>query len=190
MFNLDTDDEKREKVASHEFIDANGVEVEETETATGYRYTLVARPSDPFVWQWEKANDAERRMLALFGAKTLATNETSQIRNAKKNKGLDTTDEQLLALRDRFKMVNEGQWVDRTREGGIRVDKAKLAAAIVQVLMDLGKITKADEGNVYATKLKELEENPDYLRKSRQVAEVAAAYAALMGWPVATVDML
>lgn len=189
MSNVDTN-EPREKVADHEFIDLGGNEVEETETATGYRYTLVALPNEPFTWQWDQANELERKLLALFGAKTLATNETSQIRNAKKNKGLDTTREQLDALKDRFQMVRDGQWVDRTREGGVRVDKPKLAAAIVQVKIDIKKITEAQRDAEYATTLQKLEEDPEYLRKTRQVPEVQKAYAAAMGRTTATVNDL
>ena len=76
MTNIDTnEEEKREKVAEHEFIDVAGNEVDETETATGYRYTLVALPNEPFTWQWDQANNLERKLMALFGVKTLATNE-------------------------------------------------------------------------------------------------------------------
>ena len=189
MFNIDTNEsDKREFVADHEFIDAQGNEVEETETATGYRYTLLAIKNEPFVWQWDAANENERRMLALFGAKTLATNETLQVRNAKKNKGLDTLREQLTALQERFKMVGEGQWVDRTREGGFRVDRPKLATAAVNVKIEAGKLKEFDRDAEYARVLQKIEEDAEYLKRLRQIPEVIAAYAVVMGRPTASIN--
>jgi hypothetical protein len=178
---------KREKVAEHEFIDAQGDPVDDGEAAQGYRYTLLAN-GDTFDWFWAMANEDEKRMLAIFGAKTLATNETSQARN--NPKGAGSAAEQMEALRERFTMVRNGQWVDRTREGGAKVDQPSLATAIVQVLITKGKITEADKDATYADKLKMLAEDPTYLRKSRQVPEVAVAYAAILGRQTATVEDL
>ena len=87
-------------------------------------------------------------------------------------------------------MVRDGQWVDRTREGGIRVDKPKLAAAIVQVKINIKKIQESQRDSEYATTLQKLEEDTEYLRKTRQVPEVQKAYAALMGRQTATVNNL
>lgn len=180
----------REKVAEHEFIDANGDPVDDGEQAQGYRYTLIAN-GDTFDWHWSMANEDEKRMLAIFGAKTLATNETSQARN--NPKGAGSAAEQMEALRERFTMVRSGQWVDRTREPGVaKVDKDALAEAIVQVLIAKGKIEDNPKsiGDAKATKRAQLEDDPTYLRKSRQVPEVAIAYAAILGRQVATVEDL
>lgn len=190
MTNIDTNSgkkAKREKVAEHEFIDANGEPVDDGESAQGYRYTLLAS-GDSFDWYWAMATDDEKRMLAIFGAKTLATNETSQARN--NPKGAGSAAEQMEALRERFTMVRNGQWVDRTREGGAKVDQPALAAAIVDVLIAKGKTTEAERDTTYAAKLQQLAEDANYLRKSRQVPEVAIAYAARLGRQVATVNDL
>lgn len=179
----------RAKVAEHEFIDAAGEPVDDGESAQGYRYTLLAS-GDSFDWYWAQANDDEKRMLAIFGAKTLATNETSQARNNPKGSG--SAAEQMEALRERFTMLRSGQWVDRSREGSVvKIDKDALAEAICQVLVAKGKATEADiAGGVKAQKRQLLEDDATYLRKSRQVPEVAIAYAAIVGRQVATVEDL
>lgn len=187
--NLPTNKKKRAAVAEHEFVDSNGEPVDDGESAQGYRYTLLAN-SDTFDWYWAKANEDERRMLALFGAKTLATNETSQARN--NPKGTGSAAEQMEALRERFTMLRNGQWVDRSREGAVtKIDKDALAEAICQVLVAKGKATESDiAGGIKAAKRQLLEDDATYLRKSRQVPEVAIAYAAIVGRQVATVDDL
>lgn len=182
---------KRPKAAEHEFIDAQGEVVDDGESAAGYRYTLLSN-GQVFDWYWSQANEDEKRMFALFGVKTLATNETSQVRNSPKNQGMDTSAEQMEALLERFTMVRNGQWVDRTREGAVaKIDKDALAEAICQVLVAKGKVTQQDvDSKLKAEKRQLLEDDATYLRKSRQVPEVAIAYAAIVGKQVATVDDL
>ena len=130
----------RKPVAEHEYVDEQGNELPEDslqpEEAQGYTYTLK-KTGDAFSWFWKEANDDERRMLALFGVKTLATNETSQVRNA--DKSVDSSAAQMEALKARFALIRTGTWVDREREGGVRVDKDKLAEAIANVLVAQGK---------------------------------------------------
>lgn len=179
----------KKPIAEHELVDAQGNAVEEVESAQGYRYTLLAN-SDTFDWYWSQANDDEKRMLALFGAKTLATNETSQVRN--NLKGAGSPAEQMESLRERFSVLRGGSW-DRPSDGTgavTKIDKTALATAIVDVLIAKGKITETDRTATHAIKLKQLEDDAVYLRKSRQVPEVAIAYAAIVGRQVATVDDL
>jgi hypothetical protein len=126
---------------------------------------------------WDEANELERMLMALFGAKTLATNESSQIRNAKKNKGLDTSREQLDAVLARFKLVREGEWVDRTREGGFRVDRPKLATAAVQVKIDAGKLPESDRARPSMPRATEDREDAGVPEASAADPRVIAAYA-------------
>lgn len=179
---------KVKKVAEHDLVDVKNGVVDSEEDADGIRYTLVAN-NKSFTWQWSEAEDQERRMLALFGAKTLATNERSQAFQ----KGADA-DGQLEAVVERFGIIRAGQWVDRTREGGVgrAIDKDALAEAIVRVLLASGKITQAQVGDVKATKRQQLEDDAAYVRKARQVPEVADEYIAIVGKPQvkATVDDL
>lgn len=178
----------RSKVAEHELVDANKAVVEGEEDASGIKYTLVANGKS-FTWVWDEANEPERKLLAIFGAKTLATNETSQARQ----KDADA-DGQLDAVVERFGLIRSGQWVDRTREGGVgrAIDKDALAEAIVRVLLASGKIIDAQVGDTKAAKRQLLEDDATYVRKARQVPEVADEYIKIVGKPQvkATVDDL
>lgn len=177
----------RTKVATHELVDAAGVVVETEEEARGYRYTLLANGKQAN-WDYDKATDDEKRLMALFGAKTLATNETSQARN--NPKGAGTPDEQIDAVVERFALIKTGQWVDRSREGvGAKVDLDKLAAAVCTAKVEGGKLTQEQvDGGEYAATLQKLTEDPAYRAKVRKVPQVSIAYAALVGKAQVTVD--
>src|SRR5262245_8849470 len=86
---------KRDRVATHEWLDQDGSVVEDEELAYGYRYTLNG-VADPFEWDFSKASEPAKRMLALFGAKTLSTNESSGVRNSDKYSG--NVEDQMLAV--------------------------------------------------------------------------------------------
>jgi hypothetical protein len=186
----------RDRVAEHSYLDDEGNEVEAEEAATGYQYVLKSDSDTPleFSWFWKEANEIEKRMLAIFGAKTLATNESSQVRNNEKIKGTDEAgpDAQMEAVKARFAEFRKDppQWMDRTREGAaVRIDKNALAGAICDVLVHDGKKTQADvDQGHYAKVLQKLEEDPTYVRKARQVPAVSEAYAKRVGRTVASVD--
>jgi hypothetical protein len=131
-------------------------------------------------------------MLAIFGAKTLATNESSQIRNNQKIKDTPeaSPENQMEAVKDRFGLLAKGQWVDRTREGAaVKIDKNALAGAICDVLVKDKKKTQdeVDQGH-YAKVLQKLEEDPTYVRKARAVPAVQEAYSKRIGRATASVD--
>lgn len=173
---------KRPKIADHYLIDANGGKVEHEHEAAGIGYKLLALPNDPFELNVAQMSEKGRLMLACFGAKTLATNVTSGARNGD---GADATpEEQLQAVKDRFAYIeSEGQFVDRSRQGGgIVIDKDSLAMAIEQVGAAPGR--SVDEIRA------KIEADADYAKRARQVPEVAAAYSALVGKKVVTVDQL
>lgn len=185
----------RKKVAQHELLDSAGAVTETEEAANGIRYTLLAN-NQSFDWQYGKSPDADR-MLAIFGAKTLATNETSQARN--NTKGEASADEQIDAVRERFALLATGKWVDRTREGvGAKVDKDALAEAIVRVQIAAGAKNKAgevvtqalaDAGHKAAVRAK-LEDDANFVRTARQVPAVATEYSAIVGRATKSVDDL
>lgn len=167
------------KVADHGLIDAQGGKVEDEESATGISYQVVGS-AKPFTWQYGANPDADR-MLAIFGAKTLATNESSAARNRKEDPA--DADGQMEAVAERFALLATGKWVDRTREGvGAKIDKDALAGAIVQVASAAGKTVD------YAVVRQKLEEDPVFVRATRQNAEIAAEYAKRAGRPVKTLD--
>jgi hypothetical protein len=175
-----TTETKRKQVAEHALIDSGKNVVDQEESANGIRYTLLEN-GEVFDWLYDEATELERTLLAIFGAKTLATNETSQARNSKTGA---TADEQIAAVRDRFALIRGGQWVDRTREGvgGARVNRDQLAEAICQVLVDNKKKTQQEIDDGYkATVRQRLEDDAEWLAKMRKFPPVAAAYALIAG---------
>jgi hypothetical protein len=175
------------KIAEHEYIGADGSIVDDEESAQGYRYTLLAN-GENFVWNSADATADELRLLALFGTKTLATNEISQVRNNPKNKAIrdtkDLADEAIAAVKARFDLIRSGQWVDRTREGvgGARVNRDALAEAVCKVLIDNQKKTQDEVDQGYkATVRQRLDDDAEWLAKMRKFPPVAAAYALIVG---------
>lgn len=175
----DTETVKR-AVAKHELLDSSGAVVEEEELATGIRYTLLAN-GQAFDFQSGMEPGKRETMLTIFGAKTLATNETSALRNS--TKGAATPDEQIDAVRERFALLETGKWVDRTREGvGAKIDLDALANAICNVQVAEGKYTEDDVKNEKLAKTRQkLEDDKVWARKARQHPPFAAEYAKIKG---------
>lgn len=184
----DTEVVKRQ-VAKHELLDASGAVVDNEEEATGIRYTLLGN-GQSFDVQLGMTPGERNTMLAIFGAKTLATNETSAARN--NSKGAATWDEQMDAVRERFALLESGKWVDRTREGvGAKVDPDALAEAICRFLVEEGKKTQDEVDQGYkATIRQKIEDDKSYGRKARTNPKVANYYAAIVGKSTATADDL
>jgi hypothetical protein len=175
----------KRKIAEHTLLGADGSTVETEEEARGYSYKLLAN-GETFVWQWNDAPEAERIMLAIFGAKTLATNEVSQVRNGKEFKDSDDPaqyDKGIEALRSRFADIRDGKWMDRTKASGeSRVNKDQLSEAICQVLVGAGKKTQDEVDNGYKATVRErLENDSEWMNKVRKQPDVAAEYARIAG---------
>jgi hypothetical protein len=170
------------RVAKHELLKGTDV-TENEEEATGIRYTQVGSGAK-FEIDIAGLPEGAKNMLAIFGAKTLATNEASQARNGK------YADEagQLLAIQERFDLIagkttGAPQWVDRT--GGERkIDLDVMAQAMTNVAGKKGKTGQALEVAFWRSKL----DAEDFVRKIRNVTEFKNEYAALQGRQVATVD--
>lgn len=175
------------RVAKHELLDASGGVVEDEESATGIRYTLLGN-GQTFDWQSGQTAGSELAMIAVFGAKTLATNTSSGLRNS--TKGEATPDEQMDAVRERFALIKTGKWLDRTREGvGAKIDLDRLANAICNVQVAEGRYTEADVQNEKLAKTRQkLDEDKAWARKARQHPPFAAEYARLGGAAAVTVD--
>jgi hypothetical protein len=186
MTNVDQETEVTKRaVAKHFLLDASGDVTEDETKATGIRYLQIST-GDKFDYQ---ISEAARLMLACFGAKTLATNESSQVRNNPKGAGGDA--EQMEAIRNRFALLDQGEWVDRTRTPGAVVDKDALAEAIVIVMLADGKITEDQAtGDAKAKVRQKLEDDPQYQATARQHPRVTAEYAKLKGRTVKTTDDL
>lgn len=173
----------KRQVAKHSLLDAAGNIVEDMEAATGFRYLDIAS-GETFDYQL-KANTDALRMLALFGGRTLATNEAS----AERQKDGDSKS-QLAAIADRFALIDTGVWVDRTREGGPRIDQAVLATAVLNVMIGSGKVPESERDGRYAKLLANWAENPKLVTVAHSVPAVRDEYAKLSGKTARTVDDL
>jgi hypothetical protein len=182
----------KRQVAKHILLAADGSVVEDFEKATGGRYTDIATNAN-IDYQLVPNSDATR-MLALFGLRTLMTNEASAVRNSKDG---GTPQEQLTAITERLALIhgtdgNGGTWVDRTREVGARYDLPTLATAAVNVLVRNGKLADTDEtkGKAYAKFLESMEQDKAKVTTIRQVEGVEQEYKKLQGKTTKTADDL
>ena len=133
---------KRIAIAQHDFIatdDAGAIKlVDDIQTATGIRYTDKAS-GKVFDYAIPGATAGTTlTMLAVFGAKTKATNETSRVRqnNGKVNNG----EMELEALDEVFESITKGVWREQAEGGsGSRTDKPLLATVLVEMLGESAK---------------------------------------------------
>lgn len=182
----------KRQVAKHILLASDGSVVEEFEKATGGRYTDIATNAN-IDYQLVPNSDATR-MLALFGLRTLMTNEASAVRNSKDG---GSPQEQLQAITDRIALIhgtdgNGGVWVDRTREVGARYDLPTLSTAAVNVLVRDGKLadTDAAKGAAYAKFLQQMTDDKAKVTVIRQVEGVEQEYKKLQGKTTKTADDL
>jgi len=174
MTNVETtaaDSAKRKGVAKHEFIDASGqvvgisqgVGIKYTDKASGKEFSFPIPGAQP---------GTALTMLALFGAKTKATNETSRLRNG--DAGVTDPDEQIAALHDVFTQIGNSVWREKA-EGeagtGSRADKPTLAAALIEALGTGAKGSVDD----YVAKM----QDEEYLAKVFGNKAVKAIYLAM-----------
>lgn len=183
---------KRKQVSKRSFLLANGSEADRIEEATGARYTLLA-PSGNKDYD-QQFGDAGKfaTMCAIFGFHTKVGNVANTVLNDKDEPG--TPDEAGKAIEEFIATAQAGTWAERSEGGvGARIDKNALAGAIVEVATAAGKTADL------ATVLQWLEEGrpaqgdkpalsaQQYTRMTRQVPDVAAAYAARVGKATKTV---
>lgn len=187
---VETEPESR-TVATHLLLDAAGAVVEDFEKGAGIRYVDKASGATFDYFPDGKAKD----MLALFGARTLATNEASQIRNGKEFKGRpasDSSQEQVGAIKDRFALIDSGVWVDRTREAGVRWDPALVITAFIEVAKNTakGKAKSDDEWNAFHAQMLAQSAEPEskVIATLRSVEGVEAMYRKLQGKTSKSVD--
>lgn len=126
-------DSKR-KVADHFLLDAAGGVTKRMEDAVGIRYVSVDSPNAPFTFMFDGATPGSPiTMLALFGAKTKATNEASRVRNGDGG----GADEQLSAIEEVFEMLGKGVWREKAEGGGgARIDWGIVTDILFGVLGD------------------------------------------------------
>lgn len=173
------------KVAEHSYLDAAGNVVETEEEATGIRYHIVST-GDTFDHQTGGKAGEPLTMKAVFGCKTLATNEASAFKQ--KNGHYDGAVE---SIAERFAMIDAGQFVDRTRDGvGAKIDLDALAEAVCRVLV-ADKVTtqeQIDQGG--KAKIREKLEDKANVTKARKTEGVEAEYQRLVGKKVGSASDL
>jgi hypothetical protein len=183
MANVDQNRPKRKvvRIADHDYLDSAGNVVTDEESAQGYSYTLKSNPDNPFVWDYSKASDAGKRMLALFGAKTLATNVTSGLRNKDEGAAEPTADEQLAAVVKRFELIQNGQWTSGEREGGVGYNADGLTEALCLFMVESGKKTQVEVDEGWKAKARQrIDEDPAYVKQVRGNPQIQAHYARIM----------
>lgn len=185
---MSVEDAKTEKraVAKHQLLGADGAVVEDFEDAHGIRYIDLAS-GGTFDYTPKSANAI--RMLAMFGARTLATNEASAARQKE-----GSSQDQLDAIKDRFDYIEANNaWVDRTREVGARWDLPLLAKAAVNVAVADGKIPAGDAQKMAESEAKFLDlmtKDKTKVGVIRSVAGVEAEYKKLQGKTAKSADDL
>jgi hypothetical protein len=182
---MPTETKVKRALAKHTILDAEGkvISAEDNDegfaAAYGIGYEHIAT-GGTFTWRYSEAGEDEKRMLCHFGAKTLATNEASAVKQ--KNGGnVDPTP----AIGERFALLrgNPAQWVDRTREG-VTIDLDALADAVVEVYAAKGK--QYDRTKVYD----KLTSDAAWVKSVKSNTEINAAYIAKIGRPTASLDQL
>lgn len=149
----------RAGIALHELIAAPGGEHTDMQTAVGIRYTdKTTNQKFEYIIPGATAG-SPLTMLALFGAKTKATNESSRVRNGK-NGGVSNPVEELEALDEVFESITNGVWREKAEGGGgSRTDKDLLATVLVEMLGE-----KANAGGV-AHYIQRFVDDVTYMRK-------------------------
>lgn len=177
------------KLAEHILLDQSGAACDDEESAWGISYRIIRdkatdSPVDLPAFTYTYGQNADMdRMLACFGAKTLATNESSAARQGK-----DAVDAagQMEAVAERFAglAATPPQWVDRTREGGggAKLDIPALAAAYVAVAAAAGQTKE------YDTVFQKLTEDAKLRKTVNGIPEVRAEYLKRAGRPGKTLD--
>ncbi len=163
----------RASVAKHELIAAPGGEHTSIDAALGIRYT-DRESGQVFEYMIPGATAGSPiTMLALFGAKTKATNEASRVRNGKDG---DTT-AQFEAIDEVFENITKGVWREKAEGGGgSRTDKAILAAVLVEWLEGKGKLNGTVD-----TYQNRLETEDGYMKKVLSNDEVKSLYRRKVG---------
>lgn len=159
---------KRAGVAKHELIATAGGDHVAINEAIGIRYTDKASGEKFEYLIPDAVPGTALTMLALFGAKTKATNEASRVRNGDGG----GVAEQMEAIDEVFDNITKGVWREKAEGGGgSRTDKAVLARVLVEFLEAAGKL----QGTV-DTYQHRLETEDGYIKKVLSNDAIRSAY--------------
>lgn len=182
---VETED-KRTQVARHTYLDGEGNVTKDIHAATGISYEDV-ESGETFTFQIPGGSAGNAiTMLAVFGAKTKATNEASQIRQQLRA-GETPAQSQVDAIKEAFGKIAEGIWRE-PGEGrvGAKVDRDSLAMAIVEFASTLPS-AKPESKDVGAVRQR-LDDDLKFFRTMRKDERVSAIYAKLTGLEQKKVD--
>lgn len=175
---------KRKEVSRRDYLMADGSVADKIESANGARYTLLnsdGTDAESFDEIFGEPGNFVT-MNAIFGFHTKIGNVANTELNDKDEPG--TPADAAVAIREFIAAAKTGTWAERTGGVAVRIDKDKLAGAIVTVAESEGK--KAD----YQKIRDKLESDPQYVKAARQVPAVADAYARAVGKVAKSVDDL
>jgi hypothetical protein len=181
MANTDSGENEttKERKAIHGLLDGAATPTKKFDEAHAITYALVGIPDDVFTYETPAGIPDAVRMLALFGARTLATNTASQLRQAGEDEA-----EQLAAIRDRFELLDSGTWIERAERVGAKIDLELLA----RVYVEWAKTEGATKD--YATILQKITEDKKAKNAAWGVPDVKAEYQKQAGKPVNKASVL
>jgi len=194
MADIDEDTDatgKKRQVASHLLLGADGKVTEDWNDAVGYRYVDDATGGTRDVPKVLDLPEKSLAWYAIFGIKTLWTNEASQVRQAAKKANIPAEGAaQLEAIDERHNLIigknGEPKFVDRTREAMVW-EPATLIAAGVNVMAANGDVEDTPEARAKVTKLHtdNMATNPEqWTRHLRGTEGVENEYRRLKGGAV------
>lgn len=191
----DTSKSSRKQVSKRAFLAADGSEAERIEEAAGARYTLLgssgkADGTDAKHFDVQFGNPGSFvTMCAIFGFHTKVGNVANTVLNDKEDPG--TPDDAATAISEFISQARDaGIWAERSAGGvGAKIDKDALAGAIVEVAAAAGKTVAYDQVRQWLEEGRPADAATGrpamtaqaYTRASRQVPDVAAAYATRVG---------
>ena len=176
-----TTNDKVERKAKHELLDASGAVTTDITTAVGIRYTDLTDSARPFEYMIPDAQAGSPiTMLALFGAKTKATNETSKVRQS----GKTDAESQLEALDEVFESITKGVWREKAEGGGgTRTNKELLAQVVLEMLGTAAKgdaafyVQRFTDDLVYLKKVLSSDAGDEYRKRAGKVKVAIADLA-------------
>lgn len=181
MSNVETNATTR-KAADHSYIDTSGNKVERIEQAAGIKYVDLRTGGGEFAYIVpDAAPGSVQTMLAIFGAKTLATNSASAARQARDKGADDAPANDVAGIAERFDELAEGQWAERAEGAprGPKYDREVLADVLAQQ-----KSAKGDKAHY----MQRLEQEKGLAAKVMRFSAISQAYYKAKGQEAPSLD--
>lgn len=170
----------RKQVSKRTWIDADGNKVEDINSALGGRYELLVSGGEsiPFTFYPQTDNPATR-FTSIFGFFTKVGNEVNAVVNDKTEPG--SVQDAAKNVEAFLKSIDEGKWPEREGGPGARVDRGKLAMAIVAYFSgQLDIKPKATRDDLTPPGVEEkLNDNDKLVAQYRAIPAIAAEYRRL-----------